>query len=254
MRSTIHCAVWTLAGLVAGLATAGASFGQEYIEGVNDHLPIKPGWSASANHEHAFLWTAQNTFDMTEMQWHSSAVRSGTIRVREVEGGRPGKILRSAPFSANNIGWHGAAFDDPLPVIAGEQFYVTYHSVDEYQEFVADGGVRMTFYWTINGTENWSGPWFDESTARMIKFYGFRGVDCDAVKKLKVKCERGKLVATVKSSLPEGSRLTLDNNGDRRDVSIDRKGKGKAKWKNQSGSHTVEIIECEEFIEEVNCG
>ncbi len=255
MQTGSGCIVRMQAWLLASLALAGVATGQEYIEGVNDNLPIKEGWTASANHEQAFLWTAQNTFDMTEIQWHTTPVRVGTIRVREVaQGDRPGAILRSTPFSANDTGWHGAPFDDPLPVVAGESYYVTMHSADEYQKFVADGGVTMRFYWTVNGVENWSGPWFDPSTARMIKFYGFTGVDCDAVKKLKVSCKRGKLVGKVKSSLPEGSRLTLDNNGDRRDVSIDRKGKGKAKWKNQSGSHEVAIVECQEFMEEVACG
>ncbi|RJP35829.1 MAG: hypothetical protein C4547_08760 [Phycisphaerales bacterium] len=239
--------------VVLSCALIGAARGQQYIEGVNDNLPVKQGWTATGGNEQAFLWTPKNTFLMTEIQWHTTAVSSATSRVREVIGGRPGPILREVPYSSNNTGWNGAPFNTPISIIAGHEYYVTMHGSPDYREFVADGGIRLTYYWTVNGQENWNGPFNGEPGQRMIKFFGFPGADCDSINKFKVKCNNGKLKAAVKSSLPEGTQLTIDNDGDQQAVSINRRGKGKAIWKNQSGRHDVTIVECDEFSESVDC-
>ena len=52
----------------------------------------------------------------------------------------------------------------------------------------------------------------------------------------------------------EGIELTIDNNGDQRVITLDHKGNGKVKWRNQTGVHTVRIVECPEFEEVVDCG
>ncbi|MCC7292301.1 MAG: right-handed parallel beta-helix repeat-containing protein [Phycisphaerales bacterium] len=77
------------------------------------------------------------------------------------------------------------------------------------------------------------------------------GVDCGAVRKLKVGCRDGKLVAKVVSSLPESTTLTiLRNGGDEKTLTINARGKGKVKWTGQSGTQAVAIIECSEVPEQ----
>ncbi len=80
------------------------------------------------------------------------------------------------------------------------------------------------------------------------------GLDCDAIKKFKVKCKNGKLTGKVKSDLPEGTALTLDNDGDQRIVAVNSGGKAKSKWKNQSGEHTVAVVECPQHSGMADCG
>ncbi len=82
-------------------------------------------------------------------------------------------------------------------------------------------------------------------------------IDCDAITRFKAKCRRNKLKGMIKrSSLPEGTQLTLLNNGgDAKVVNINRRGKGKAKWTRQSGKHEVTIQECPNIPgKEADCG
>jgi len=79
-------------------------------------------------------------------------------------------------------------------------------------------------------------------------------VNCDLIRKFKIKCRGGLLKALVKSELSEGTELTIDNNGELFIMTINRKGKGKLKWKNQTGLHTVFIDDCPEHVKAVNCG
>lgn len=79
------------------------------------------------------------------------------------------------------------------------------------------------------------------------------GVECGAIRKFKVKCRGGKLTAKIASGLEEGTALTLDNNGDQKAAVVNRAGKAKAKWKHQTGEHTVAIVECPEHTKVVEC-
>ena len=79
-------------------------------------------------------------------------------------------------------------------------------------------------------------------------------VDCEKIKKLKVKCRNNKLKGIVKSSLVEGTELTIDDNGEQTVVSTNAKGKAKMKKKHQTGGHTLFIVECPEFEGKVDCG
>jgi len=83
---------------------------------------------------------------------------------------------------------------------------------------------------------------------------GLAGVDCDLIKKLKVKCRNNKLKAIVKSSLPEGTQMTIIENGKETVVTTNAKGKAKMKKKGQTGIHDVSIKECPEFEGQVDCG
>lgn len=80
------------------------------------------------------------------------------------------------------------------------------------------------------------------------------GVNCDAIRKLKVKCRGGTLTATVTSSLEAGTKLTIDNDGDRQIITMRANGKAKATWTDQTGVHTVQIVECQEYVKAVNGG
>jgi len=79
-------------------------------------------------------------------------------------------------------------------------------------------------------------------------------VDCDAIRKFKVTCRAGTLQAKVRSTLPGGTELTIDNNGDFAVMTIRGNGNGKLAWKEQTGIHTLFIRECPGFLEAVNCG
>ncbi|RJP32949.1 MAG: hypothetical protein C4547_12940 [Phycisphaerales bacterium] len=84
---------------------------------------------------------------------------------------------------------------------------------------------------------------------------GTGGLDCDAIHKLSAKCRGGKLTAKVKSSLPQGTELTIDNDGDPRLMMINARGKGKVRWTGQSGMRDVCIAECPEIeCAAANCG
>ncbi len=84
-------------------------------------------------------------------------------------------------------------------------------------------------------------------------------IDCDAVRKLKARCRErrggeGKLVAKVRTRLDEGTELTLTNNGDHRSLVIDARGRATAKYKHQSGDHTVLLLNCPGISQELACG
>jgi len=83
---------------------------------------------------------------------------------------------------------------------------------------------------------------------------GDGGVNCDSITKFKAKCRSGKLRAKVKSSLPEGTELTIETNGERKTMVIGRSGKGKVTFTGQFGRRTAVIVECPDRIAEVNCG
>ncbi len=89
----------------------------------------------------------------------------------------------------------------------------------------------------------------------MVLFDPAAGIDCDDIRKLKASCKNSKLKAKLKTRLAEGTVLQLSNNGgDVLPVSLNRKGKGKAKWTRQEGSHEVCVIECPEVCAEADCG
>ncbi|MCG3132644.1 MAG: hypothetical protein FLDDKLPJ_03507 [Phycisphaerae bacterium] len=79
------------------------------------------------------------------------------------------------------------------------------------------------------------------------------GADCNRIDKFNVGCINGRLKAKVVSTLAAGTILTVDNNGDRRTLTINDRGKGKVKWTGQSGAHTVFIVECPQFTRSTTC-
>ena len=79
-------------------------------------------------------------------------------------------------------------------------------------------------------------------------------VACELVKKLKVKCRKGKLKATLLSDLPKGTVLNLTRNGgNAKEVTVNKKGKAKTKWKKQSGKQEVCLDECQDVCANTNC-
>jgi hypothetical protein len=170
---------------VAAASIAGAATAQVFVEGVNNELPVDPTWTATGGHEQAFRWTPQNSFDLAQILWHSSAISNGTIRLREDTGTTPGEILREVDFSSGSSGWNGAAFAEPYPVTAGETYFVSFWAALDYKEFQAQSGpgeTILTYYWTPDVGRTWNGP-YTFAGRRMIEFYapeaGGCYADCD---------------------------------------------------------------------------
>jgi len=86
-----------------------------------------------------------------------------------------------------------------------------------------------------------------------VKYASLGGVECERIRKFSVRCTGGKLTAVVKSTLSEGTQLTVDNGGDIKPMTINARGKGKVKYTGQSGRRTLSILECPEFRREVSC-
>ncbi len=84
-------------------------------------------------------------------------------------------------------------------------------------------------------------------------------IGCDAVRRLKARCRERRggdsnIVAKVRTRLDEGTELTLTNNGDHRPLVIDDRGRAKAKYKHQSGDHTVLLLNCPAISQQLTCG
>ncbi len=79
-------------------------------------------------------------------------------------------------------------------------------------------------------------------------------IECELIKRFKVKCRKQRLTVQVVSSLPGGTRLTIDNNGDLIEMILNDRGRGRLKLRDQTGEHTVSIVECPERSKVVDCG
>jgi len=166
MRSRLMSASVALMALGA----LGLTANTVYVEGVNNDLPVEDGWTASGGNENAYRWTAQNSFELIEILWHTSSITDGVIRLREDTGTTPGAILAQATFNATGTDWHGAEFDFSYPIDAGQTYFVTFESSNSYTDYLAEGGELLTYYWTPRGGSEWNGP-YDWAGARMIEFY-----------------------------------------------------------------------------------
>ncbi len=79
------------------------------------------------------------------------------------------------------------------------------------------------------------------------------GVECNRISNYAVTCASGRLKAKVSSTLAAGTVLHVDNNGDRKTLTINDRGKGRVKWTGQTGGHTVFLVECTQFTQTVTC-
>ncbi|MCG3131664.1 MAG: hypothetical protein FLDDKLPJ_02469 [Phycisphaerae bacterium] len=118
---------------------------------------------------------------------------------------------------------------------------------DALFDAVVPGDVVVGEFLTATATDNASGETSEFSAC--IEIAG-SAIDCGAIRKFTAKCRDGTLTAKVVSSLPEGTELTLARNGgDPKTVTINARGKGKAKWNGQSGAQALRIEECPEVPE-----
>lgn len=78
---------------------------------------------------------------------------------------------------------------------------------------------------------------------------------CENIEALEVRCTaRGKLKAKIFTDLPRGVHVALTNNGaNPRQAVINKRGKGKAKWRKQSGQHEVCVDGCPDICESAQC-
>lgn len=77
--------------------------------------------------------------------------------------------------------------------------------------------------------------------------------DCDDVRGLHGKCHNGRLKARVRSHLPEGTELHLANNLDRRTLQTNARGRVKTAYRDQSGEHTLLLLDCPQVSQIVEC-
>lgn|GEM_PF-1839891 len=105
-------------------------------------------------------------------------------------------------------------------------------------------GARMELYTINTNTGQWtlvgSGGYSDVRGSDFLD----GGINCNLIKKFKNKCKNGKLKAKVKSGLPGGTVLHIDNSVNQKTVVLNNKGNGKAKWTGQSGQRRMSIVEC----------
>ncbi len=78
---------------------------------------------------------------------------------------------------------------------------------------------------------------------------------CGDIRKFKVKCSRKhKLTARLATAFRPGTVLTLSNEGeDPQCVIIDALGRGKARWREQSGPREICVEQCRELCKPVEC-
>jgi hypothetical protein len=82
-----------------------------------------------------------------------------------------------------------------------------------------------------------------------------RDAECGQVESLKVSCSgSGRLKATVNSTLPGGTLLTLENNSLSMRMKVKKSGKAKSLFRRQGGLHRVSVLECPAYREMVDCG
>jgi len=139
------------------------------IEGINHNELLANGWSQDADQEVAYLWVAQNTFELDRVEFHTSPV-DGIIRLREFDGdGRiPGDVLSEVTYTSDNIGWNGGTFLSSISITAGESYFISLAQTSGITDHVAEGGVMPTLFWQRTGSTQWNGPY--NSVSPMIRF------------------------------------------------------------------------------------
>ncbi len=125
-------------------------------------------------------------------------------------------------------------------------------------DVVADAGVPKGPYPTEDSVIQWgaAAACHDSTTAFDFVRFGVPEedpVDCDAIRAMKARCRNGRIKARVKSSLDEGTELTVTNDGDHRTMRIKPNGRGKVKYKKQSGEHTILLLNCPAISRVVEC-
>jgi|GEM_PF-2382822 len=159
-------------------------------------------------------------------------VFDGNLYTIDPETGQPTLVGSSGPDPGT--------IEDATFTSAGEMFFTDYGG--NIYQIDPDNGARTLLGSTGMGS----------GLSGVISLDG--GVDCDLIKKLKLKCRNNKLKAIVKSGLGGGVSLTIVDNGKETKVVTNNKGKAKLKKKGQTGMHVVSIKECPEFEKEVDCG
>ncbi len=105
---------------------------------------------------------------------------------------------------------------------------------------------------------------YDSQRRRMVLFggwgdYGAHLGDtwefdpCVGLSKLRARCKAGTARVMVNTSLPRGSTVPVDNNGERQDVRVNASGRAKGRWREQSGEHTLFAVDCPRLRRVVDC-
>lgn len=78
--------------------------------------------------------------------------------------------------------------------------------------------------------------------------------DCLTITDFEASCADNRLTVRVRSGLPAGTALSVENDGRVRIMIIDSSGKGIVRFRRQTGIHRVSLIECSAFSTMVDCG
>ena len=142
-----------------------------YVEGINDTESVHPGYSSSAMMESVFAYAPSVSYDLIEVEFYTNSGSGDfTVRFREDSSGVPQGVIGQSTFQLSGTGFQGSEFASPIPLIAGNNYWVGFFSQNDTGSHFAISGNQITGYadWNLDG--HWdSGPttWLRP----MIKFY-----------------------------------------------------------------------------------
>ncbi len=146
--------------------------------------------------------------------------------------------LRTGEFVDDFVAGGSGGLDTPVGMTFGHDghLYVTSVPSDSVLRFDgATGDFIDTFI--PPGQGGLDGPTF-------ILARGGNGVDCDRIAGLKLKCRDSVLRATVRSTLPEGTILTIKHQDESCTAEVSARGKAKCRFDVAPGEHEVWVGEC----------
>jgi len=81
----------------------------------------------------------------------------------------------------------------------------------------------------------------------------FSWIDCDLITRTRLRCLTRKVKVRLRSSLSEGTILTLEANEERKSLEINSRGGGRVKFRKQAGDNEICILDCADSCHLVNC-
>ncbi len=209
-------------------------------------------------------------------QWFGTlaVAPSGRLDAAWYDTRNTGEARRSEVFYSYSIDG-GATWSANMPVTPQFDSWIGWPNQNKLGDYIHavsdDGGMNLAYAATYNGEQdvyfvriapdcNGNGIHDGDDIAYGHSFdANGNGVpdecetDCAAISKFRASCRTGTLRAKVRSTLPEGTLLHVDNNGDVQPMTIAADGRGKVRWTGQTGPHTVTLNECPEHTRDVAC-
>ncbi|MCG3130177.1 MAG: hypothetical protein FLDDKLPJ_00926 [Phycisphaerae bacterium] len=239
------------------------------------------------------VWTLESTRGPSDRAYHAMAYDSARA-VTILFGGNTKRTARR--FNGETWEWDGrrwtlVADTGPAPRIEHKIVYDEDRKVAILYGGQGVDGQNFSDLWEWDGVE-WRerqvefpqpsrhshAMAYDSDRKRMVIFGGWgehseRLGDtwefdpCVGLTKLKARCKAGGggegeahlIKVTVKTTLPEGSTVPVDNTDvsnnttDRQRIPVNSRGKAKHKWSDQHGEHTITLADCPRMTQTVTC-